>query len=180
MMVVRPSLKTMLVLVVLLLSCWLQGCSAGAPAATATPSSAATVAATRTLGLPADCAPLLRYQSGDRYGSPCVYAVCEDGRVVREGGACPPGVVVPERLSADQLAGIEERVTASDFLALETYYRAPDGCWQHWVWRVTVWRDGQSKEIVIESQAKIPDGLRALMIHLGELFWPTPATPPAQ
>jgi len=43
-----------------------------------------------------------------------------------------------------------------------------------------VWRDGQSKEVVIESQAKVPDGLRALMVHLGEIVSPQPATPPAK
>ena len=43
-----------------------------------------------------------------------------------------------------------------------------------------MWRDGQSKEIVIESQAKIPDGLRALMTYLGAILWPEPATPTAQ
>ena len=43
-----------------------------------------------------------------------------------------------------------------------------------------MWRDGQSQETVIESQAKIPDGLRGLLSYLGGLFWPQPATPAAQ
>ena len=124
----RASPRTTVLLIVLLQSCWLLGCSAGAPLGTAAPSPGATPAATPTPGLPAGCVLLLRYQSGDRYGSPCTYAACEDGRVVREGGACPSGVVVPERLSADQLAGIGERIAASDFFTLGSYYRAPDGC----------------------------------------------------
>jgi len=43
-----------------------------------------------------------------------------------------------------------------------------------------VWRDGQSKSIVIESQAKTPDGLQALMVYVGGFFWPQPATPAPQ
>jgi len=130
-------------LVMLLLGCCLQGCGAGAPAQTATPSPGATAvalaqtvtpspgataAATPTMALPADCTLLLRYESGNRYSSPCIYAICEDGRVLREGGTCPAGVAPPERLSKDQLAQLEEQISASDFFALEGYYPSPDGC----------------------------------------------------
>jgi len=120
-------LRVLPLLIALLLTAALQGCAAASPAAPSSPSPEPATPTPEIPGLPADCVPLLRYQSGDRYGSPCVYSLCQDGRVIREGGPCPSGPV-PERLTASQLAEIEKLVAASDFFALESHYRAPDGC----------------------------------------------------
>jgi hypothetical protein len=147
----------------LLLFC-LCACHSDASPATPTPTPLAAQTATPITALPVDCAPLLQYQTIDPHGASCIAIICEDGQVTRAGIDRSAGAKAPERLTEEQLTELRDRIAESDFFALESYYRASADCWERWTWRVTVWRDGQSKRVEAENQSNAPAGLLRLFV----------------